>query len=993
MSYSKSIYSLLLVLFAGMFFHSCSNKEYVDNVDDKGFKSYIYAYTSGMISKAAPIRIRFTQGVVDEGKIGKSVEDGVVSISPKIKGRLTWEDDRTILLQPEKKLPSNKQYKSTVRLSKLFSNVPADLKTFKFGFRTLEQHAEVLVEGLRAADLSNLKKQEVFGTVYTADAASPDEVEKILEAKQSGNDKLSVRWDHDGDQQHHHFVIENVARGNKASSVKLEWNGKSIGTKDKGNEAIEVPALGDFKVMDVQIQQTDGGSQNIAVYFSDPISKQQDLTGMIKFQTLATNFTFTIDGNIVKAYPTSRVVGDRTIAVSRGIKNIAGKPMPTPSQWSIAFSSAKPLVKSLREGAIMPNSKGLIFPFQAVSLNAVDVEIFKIYENNIIQFLQTNDISGQYELDRVGRVVFQKRIALNSLSTKFDANKLTNYALDLSDYLNREPNAIYQVRIGFQKNYSTYYCTGDNNANTQLTTLENNIGEDGEIISFWDRSYGYYDYGKRDNPCHDAYYKSYYRHKKFTRSNVIASDLGMIAKKGNDGSYFVAVSNLISTKPMKGITIKFYDYQQQVIKEMKTDGDGIAQAKLKKTPFVIVAEKGDMRGYLKVRDGNSLSLSRFDVAGAKTQKGLKGLIYGERGVWRPGDTLFLNFMLEDKKNTLPKGHPITYELYDARGQLYTKKTIIENVNQIYDLTTTTFPEDATGNWLAKVIVGGATFQKGVRVETVKPNRLKIDLDFGTKEIYANKDLLKAKMQVNWLHGSPGRSLKAEVKVQLRAIKTKFKTHSDFKFDDPARSFTSTPKTVFNNVVDNNGAATFETPLNTGTASPGMLQADFTTKVFEKSGDFSTDNLTMKYHPYEAYTGVRLPEKKYQEKRLDLDRNEKVSFIVVDANGKPLANRKVTVGLYKVSWRWWWDSNDDNISNFSSANHYGAEETKELRTNAKGIATWTLKVKNWGRYLIRSSDVKSGHCAGEFFYAGYPWNEDGGERNAAAMLSVQTSKKK
>ena len=35
-------------------------------------------------------------------------------------------------------------------------------------------------------------------------------------------------------------------------------------------------------------------------------------------------------------------------------------------------------------------------------------------------------------------------------------------------------------------------------------------------------------------------------------------------------------------------------------------------------------------------------------------KGLKGYIYGERGVWRPGDTLYLTFMLEDKKQVPPK---------------------------------------------------------------------------------------------------------------------------------------------------------------------------------------------------------------------------------------------------------------------------------------------------------------------------------------------------
>jgi len=997
MNYSKSVRSLLLIFLAGAILTSCNKKKYVDEYGSQGFESYVYAYTSGLISKAAPVRVRFTQSLVAEEKVGKEVDKGLMTFSPSIKGSMIWEDDRTILLTPEKKLPSNTKYTGNVRLNKLYTNVPSDFKTFKFGFRTLEQHTEVSVAGMRSADLTDLKKQEIFGTVYTADVAESAEVEKILEVKQSGNDKLNVSWEHDGDQQHHKFVIENVARGNKASEVKLSWSGSAVGTKDKGKKAVEVPSLSEFKVMDVQINQEENSSgQHLSIYFSDPISKSQDLNGMIKLQNLSTSFTYTIDGNIVKAYPSKRVMGDRTLEIARGIKNVANKPMPNPTQWTLTFSSAKPQVKALRNGVIMPNSKGLIFPFEAVSLNAVDVEIFKIYESNVIQFLQTNELSGDYQLQRVGRVVFQKKIPLNAISKKFDSNKWASYALDLNDYLNREPNAIYQVRIGFQKSYSTYFCSSSaNNGNAQLTVMdsEDNIDEDGEIISFWDRSYGYYNYNERENPCNDAYYKSYYRHEKFARSNVIASDLGIIAKKGNDGSYFVAINNLVTTAPMKGVSIKFYDYQQQVIKFVETDENGWVKTKLDKRPFVVVAEKGNMRGYLKVQDGNSLSLSRFDVAGAQTQKGLKGFIYGERGVWRPGDTLFLNFVLEDKEKNLPKGHPVTMELYDARGQLYSKKTISDNVNHVYDFTTITQPDDATGNWMAKVKVGGATFQKNIRVETVKPNRLKINLDFGTKEIMANNDLLKAKLQVNWLHGSPARNLKGEVKVQLRSQKTKFKTHNNYKFDDPARKFSSNPKTVFNGTVNNDGYAEFNAPLNTNNAAPGMLKASFTSKFFESGGNFSTDNFSMTYHPYSAYTGIQLPKKKYYENRLDIDKLETVSFVVLDASGKPMANRKVTVGLYTMNWRWWWDSYEDNVSNFSSANHFGSKETAEVITNSRGEATWKVKITDWGRYMIRACDVTSGHCTGDVFYAGYPWDEEGGQKEGAAMLSVQTNKDK
>ena len=47
-------------------------------------------------------------------------------------------------------------------------------------------------------------------------------------------------------------------------------------------------------------------------------------------------------------------------------------------------------------------------------------------------------------------------------------------------------------------------------------------------------------------------------------------------------------------------------------------------------------------------------LSRFDVSGEEVKNGIKGFIFGERGVWRPGDTMFLNCIVEDKEGNFPK---------------------------------------------------------------------------------------------------------------------------------------------------------------------------------------------------------------------------------------------------------------------------------------------------------------------------------------------------
>ncbi len=58
---------------------------------------------------------------------------------------------------------------------------------------------------------------------------------------------------------------------------------------------------------------------------------------------------------------------------------------------------------------------------------------------------------------------------------------------------------------------------------------------------------------------------------------------------------------------------------------------------------------------------------------------IKGMVYGERGVWRPGDDIFLSFMLEDPEKQIPDNHPVVMELRDPRGNIKDKQVVTQGV--------------------------------------------------------------------------------------------------------------------------------------------------------------------------------------------------------------------------------------------------------------------------------------------------------------------------
>ena len=402
-------------------------------------------------------------------------------------------------------------------------------------------------------------------------------------------------------------------------------------------------------------------------------------------------------------------------------KNIAKK---------ITFTSIKPNVELIGDGVIIPNSNGLTFPFKAVNLSGVNVKIIKVFENNMPYFLQKNRFSGNNEIKRWGRIVYKKAVPLVS-EKNINYSKWNTFSLDLSKMIATEPGAIYRVHISFDMSQSLYPCS-DSKKKKETKDL---FADDSELKSY-DSPSGYYDdyydysdgyrYSDRDNPCKESYYL---RNRHSVVRNVLASNLGIIAKGGDGGKLWVAVTDIVSTNKLSDVDIELYNYQNQLIIKGKTNAEGLYEVNSDKKPFLLIARKNNQVGYLRLDDGSALSLSMFNVSGGKTPNGVKGFIYGERGVWRPGDSLFVSFVLEDKNQFLPKDHPVVFDLYSPDNQLFQRKVKTSSVNGFYDFRTATDTDSPTGNWLAKVKVGGATFSKTIKIETVKPNRLKIKIEF------------------------------------------------------------------------------------------------------------------------------------------------------------------------------------------------------------------------------------------------------------------------
>lgn len=975
---SISATGLLLLIMMTVGLYSCTRTQ-KDIIPSADYAPYVNAYTGGVISQNSTIRIELThdQPMVD---LNSELKNNPFSFSPSLKGKAYWVSNNTIEFVPEEgTLKPGTLYEGTFQLGD-FIEVDKKLKEFNFSFRVQERNFTLQLESLPITatqpDEINIK-----GEIRFSDVVKKEEVEKMLTAS-DGKKSYPVEVTATDNLTRYQFNIRQIPREADDYPLTITANGNPAGIDRKQSEEVLIPAKDCFRFMSAErIEQPENG---IEIVFSAPLSTTQDLKGLIEIPEVSSSI-FQINENRVFIYFEANTQNKLTLNIHEGVKDSQGKALGTSHTISFSEVSLKPQVEMSTSAAILPDSKNLIIPFRAVNLYAVDLSVIRIFENNVLMFMQTNSLASANELRRSGRLVYKKTLWLAKDASK-DIHHWGDYSIDLAGLIHQEPGAIYRVILSFRQEYSAYPCGGNENQNMKfadsntsdgLTKVSGSVlSEEDEAIWNTPEAYYYYNGGtmdwsvyrwtERDNPCHPSYYMN---SDRIAACNVFASNLGMIVKRNSLNKLWIAVSNILDTKPIGKAQVTVYNFQLQPIGKGETNGDGFVEITPKGVPFIIVAESEKQKAYVRVVDGEEQSVSRFDVGGKDIQKGLKGFIYGERGVWRPGDTLHISFILEDREKRIPDKHPVALEIYNPRGQFYTKMISTQGMNGFYTFDVPTLATDPTGLWNAYIKVGGTTFHKGLRIETIKPNRLKINLAL-PKTLQATDKDVYAPLTSTWLTGATASKLKAKIEMSLSKVNTQFKNYGQYIFNNPATNFTTIKTDVFDGTLDAEGKASVTLKVPTATEAPGMLNATFTTRVFEPGGDASIYTQTIPFSPFTSYIGINLNQPK--GKYIETDKDHVFDIVTVNTQGQLVNRTNLEYKIYRIGWSWWWENSGESFGTYINNSSITPVASGNLQTKG-GKASFKFRVDypSWGRYLVYVKDKESGHATGGTVYIDWP----------------------
>ena len=972
--------SLVLGVLLLAFMPSCGKKgttsggatTFVERIKplDESLLMFLDSYTSGVIANGEPIVVRFNNPEALKVKYGEDLSSKSFSFSPSLKGKAVWIDENTVGFQYDN-IDKNQNYVCKFKMSD-FVDVPAD-QTLEFGFGVRRQNFSLVTA--QPICTSNESMNYLLRVAFAV-PVDQDEVVNLFDDAFRKSHPVQVTA---AGNNVYDFEVQNFERKNNAYEVPVVLDGKALDCKAKMERNLAIYAKDSFEPVMFDV---DKAASKGTLLFTQPLKESQNLAGFVSFNKKL-GYKADIKGNKIDFYFDKSSLyryelEDLNMSVGSGIRADNGMLLQGDYDYPFDLTDNLPKVRWTDDGVIIPNVDETTVYFDAICLNSVTLRIIRIYDDNILSFLQDNEITETYGVRKAGRLEKKVRLAIDNPY----ANQWKTFPIVLSDYIKVEPGAMYQLSLNFGPADYTFASE-----EMKKAVVDNDVME----ADYWDgESYDYKEYnyaGEWGDP--NGYY--YYNYVE-TKKNIVVSDLAVTAKMGRNDIVDVYVYQISDAQPATGAQVKAYNFQRQELAKGSVDAQGHVQLQCPNRPaFVVATDKKGSKSVIKLSDGNALSYSRFNIYGEAVEKGVSAFAYSNRGVWRPGDDLQLNLMLNDFESSIPADYPVVLEVLDATGRLYAKQVNTKPVNDIYCFTVPTNVADETGLWTARFKVGTSTITKNLRVETVKPNRLEIK--FELPEVVSLSKNERVNLVSRWLNGMKANGLKAEVDAKVREGVTSFKNFANYTFVNETQSFETQELALFSGNLNSEGVANVGFgPLNDLYAAQ-MMNGTFTVKVFEQGGDFSIASFQTKLSPYQRYVGVELPEvtAKYGS-YYDTGKDWKFNIAMVSENGTAY-NSAVALeyALYKMDSYWWWSSEDEwSLQRYASGTYKAPVQGGNLTCNGTTSVTINIPDEKWGNYLLVVNDRQGGNMFAKVISFDWGYGHSSSESGAPAQLSMKTT---
>jgi len=343
----------------------------------------------------------------------------------------------------------------------------------------------------------------------------------------------------------------------------------------------------------------------------------------------------------------------------------------------------------------------------------------------------------------------------------------------------------------------------------------------------------------------------------------VISDIGLTAYSGADGIHAFA-RTLSSAEPIEGLELRLLARNNDVLATARTDARGYVRFAAGLTrgeggvsPALVVArtDEGDY-GFLDLTR-QAFDLTDRGVAGRPAPGPLDAMVFAERGVYRPGEPVYLTALLRDDKAAAVSA-PLTLIIRRPDGKEHARITL-EDQGAGGRAHTLELREDAmAGTWRVSAHVdpeGPTLGETAFLVEDYVPERMELTLEPETGPATPQRPAQIA-VEGRYLYGAPAAGLAITGEVRL-IPKRDMSAHPGFVFgleDDDATpvriALSDLPRT------DKAGRAKIDAPLPALPETTRPLEAEITLRLSEPGGRAIAESASIPVAGGERHIGIK-----------------------------------------------------------------------------------------------------------------------------------------
>ncbi len=866
---------------------------------------------------------------VGQGRVGEVLDPAPAKIAPVLGGSWKWQTTNALRFQASGGLPVASVYTVTLDPAKIVKegqvftgDTEVTVKTDKFLVEEVTVAEEPALEG---------KAKVVYrGEIHFNYAVEPETLAPLVKLVDPEAPKpIEVKLETDYRSKVIGYSTEPVQKTKDERKIQLTIAASltpAQGNAPLGEEYAKEIAVGSSTKLSVRnVEAVPGAHEStIKVTFSSPISaavaeKYVKLDPAVQVRLAAERNELSITGEMEPGSTYSLAIGKGMPATDEAV-------LQEDFKQDVELPDLEPTVGFQSQGMFLWNQGRHAVALEAVNTPEAKMTIDRVYLNNLFFLFQ---YGGFFE-DEYGYAgelnhALGDRLKETTLKIGGHKNKKRIYPVDLDKYINTKEPGLYRVSVS---------KPDDNEANQR-----------------W----------------------------------LLLTDLGAVAKRG-PGQLMVWVSSIKDLTPVADAKVTLISDQNQALASGRTDTSGVwrtddSKALAKGTPYMVTIEKGDDFSFL-LLNTMTVDTTGLDVGGAEPPgEGYTAFLYGERDIYRPGETLQGLALVRDGALHAPPSMPALLRHRDPQGRELEVRKVTTGEKGLAPFQLDLPAYSLTGPHtleleVAQKVIGQYRFQ----VEEFVPDRISVTI-VPPKGKVGPGDTLQYQVQSSYLFGAPSAGLPVESRVRLVDSTFAPKGFEGFSFRNDDRKLEDKEVLSTTGKLDDEGHSDFKVEMPAGAPVPSSLEAVITARVQEQGGRGVAAMQRLQVHPYPSYVGLRRAggaDGAGGEGFAEPGKAAGFEFVVVSPDGKEVPSKGLRADLFEDRW--------NTVLRKTPAGGWRYETTREPRlisTQAvssggagKSRGAFQVVPKNYGSYRLVLTDPETqASAAVDFYAAGWgtsPW---------------------